>query len=202
MAYGSGFFKTSYEADMAVLDSGVRRVALALLVIGLLALPHVASAFVLELLSQAALAAVGALALNVLTGMAGQVSLGHAGFLAAGAFTVGVLVEGWKASPLMTFPAAAIVGAVLGLAVGAPSLRLKGLYLALGTLAMHFVVLYLGSEYQARWGLNTGISVPPLALGPLRIRSGVAWYYALVGLAAASAVLCANLTRSRVGRAW
>jgi len=202
MAYGSGFFKTSYEADMAVLDSGVRRVALAMLVIGLLALPRVASAFVLELLSQAALAAVGALALNVLTGMAGQVSLGHAGFLAAGAFTVGVLVEGWKAGPLVTFPAAAIVGAVLGLAVGAPSLRLKGLYLALGTLAMHFVVLYLGSEYQARWGLNTGVSVPPIVVFGVRLRTGVQWYYVLIALAALAAVVSLNLSRSRVGRAW
>jgi branched-chain amino acid transport system permease protein len=94
MAYGSGFFKTSYEADMALLDSGVRRVALGVFIAALLVLPRVASPFVIELLSQAALAAVGALALNVLTGMAGQVSLGHAGFLAAGAFTVGVLVEG------------------------------------------------------------------------------------------------------------
>ena len=202
MAYGSGFFKTSYEADMAVLDSGVRRIALAMLVIGLLVLPRVASAFVLELLSQAALAAVGALALNVLTGMAGQVSLGHAGFLAAGAFTVGVLVEGWKAGPLVTFPAAAIVGAVLGLAVGAPSLRLKGLYLALGTLAMHFVVLYLGSEYQARWGLNTGVSVPPIVVFGARLRTGVQWYYALIALAALATVVSLNLSRSRVGRAW
>src|SRR5438552_2551424 len=164
MAYGSGYFKTSYADDMALVDTGVRRGALALLLLALMLLPHVASSFVLELLSQAALAAVGALALNVLTGMAGQVSLGHAGFLAAGAFTVGVLVEGWKAGPLVTLPSAAIVGGVLGLAVGAPSLRLKGLYLALGTLAMHFVVLYLGNEYQARSGLNTGVSVTPLVL--------------------------------------
>src|SRR5215216_6536792 len=173
MAYGSGYFKTSYAADMALVDTGVRRVALVLLLLAPLLLPRVASPFVLELLSQAALAAVGALALNVLTGMAGQVSLGHAGFLAAGAFTVGALVEGWKAGPLVTLPAAAVVGAALGLAVGAPSLRLKGLYLALGTLAMHFVVLYAGSEYQARSGLNTGVSVPAPALFGVRIRTGM-----------------------------
>jgi branched-chain amino acid transport system permease protein len=202
MAYGSGFFKTSYEADMALVDSGVRRVALALLVIGLLVLPRVTSAFVVELVSQAALAAVGALALNVLTGMAGQVSLGHAGFLAAGAFTVGMLVEEWKLGPLATLPAAAVVGAALGLAVGIPSLRLKGLYLALGTLAMHFVVLYAGSEYQARGGLNTGVSVPTLVVFGYRIRTGVQWYYVLVALAALAAMLSLNLSRSRVGRAW
>ena len=202
MAYGSGFFRTSYDADMAVLDTGLRKASLALMVAAALALPHAASPFVVELVSQAAFAAVGALALNLLTGMAGQVSLGHAGFLAAGAFTVGVLVEAWKAGPLVTIPAAALVGGVLGLAVGVPSLRLRGLYLALGTLAMHFVVLYAGTEYQARWGHNTGVSVPALSIAGYRLRSGVQWYYVLLALATLTTIVFVNLGRSRVGRAW
>src|SRR5207249_1259447 len=140
---------------------------------GLAVLPRVASPFVLELVTQTALAAVGALALNMLTGLAGQISLGHAGFLCAGAFTVGILTESVKASPLVTLPAAAVVGGLLGLVVGVPSLRLKGLYLALGTLAMHFVVLYVASEYQARWGFNTGVSVPaPTVAGEIGRASG------------------------------
>jgi len=202
MAHGSGYFKTSYAADMALLDTGLRRGALGALLVLLLLLPRIASGFALELLSQTALAAVGALALNVLTGMAGQVSLGHAGFLAAGAFTVGVLVESWKVGPVVTLPAAAAVGALLGLAVGVPSLRLKGLYLALGTLAMHFVVLYAGSEYQARWGHQTGVTVPPLVVAGYRVRTGEQWYYVLLGLAALATCLAVNLERSRVGRAW
>jgi branched-chain amino acid transport system permease protein len=200
--YGSGSFKTTYAADMALVDSRPRRVALLALILALLALPWIASPLIVELGSQVALAAVGALSLNLLTGMAGQVSLGHAGFLAAGAFTVGVLVEALKAPPVVTLPAAAGVGALLGLGVGIPSLRLRGLYLALGTLAMHFLVLYAGGEYQARWGLNTGVSVPPLALGPLSIRTGTQWYYVLVAAAGAATFVCTNLTRSRVGRAW
>jgi branched-chain amino acid transport system permease protein len=202
VAWGSGAFRTSYERDMALVDSRPRWVALALLAIGLGALPALASRFVLEIVSQAALAAVGALALNLLTGMAGQVSLGHAGFLAAGGFTVGILVQEMAAPPWLTLPAAAVVGGLLGLIVGAPSLRLKGLYLALGTLALHFVVLWIAGEYQARYGFQTGVTVPPLVLGPLRLRTTVQWYYALVAIAALATVLCVNLTRSRVGRAW
>ena len=83
MAYGSGYFKTTYEADMALVDTRLRRLALATLIVGLAVLPRVASPFVLELVTQTALAAVGALALNMLTGLAGQISLGHAGFLCA-----------------------------------------------------------------------------------------------------------------------
>lgn len=202
MAYGSGAFRTSYARDMALVESRPRWIALAAFAIALLALPAVASRFVLELVSQAALAAVGALALNLLTGMAGQISLGHAGFLATGAFTVGILVEEAGAGPWLTLPAAAVVGGLLGLVVGAPSLRLKGLYLALGTLAMHYVVLWIAGEYQARYGFYTGVTVPPLVLGGLAVRTTMQWYYALVGVAALATFLCANLTRSRVGRGW
>ena len=202
MALGGGYFKTTYESDLALVDTRLRRVALAALVVALLLLPRVGSSFVLDLAAQTALAAVGALALNLLTGLAGQISLGHAGFLAAGAFTTAALVEsGWR-SPLVTLPAAALVGALLGVAVGIPSLRLKGLYLALGTLAMHHVVLYGAGELQTRWGVNTGYTIPPPRLGALVLKGTVAWYYALVAVAAVALVLAVNLQRSRAGRAW
>jgi branched-chain amino acid transport system permease protein len=63
-------------------------------------------------------------------------------------------------------------------------------------------VLWIGGEYQARFGFNTGVTVPPLVLGPLTVRSSRQWYYALLLLAAVATFLCANLGRSRVGRAW
>src|SRR5439155_1649041 len=85
---------------------------------------------------------------------AGQVSLGHAGFIAAGAFTTAMLVENHLPSPLLAPPAAALVGALLGVIVGIPALRLKGLYLSLGTLALHHVVLYACGEFQNHWGAS------------------------------------------------
>jgi branched-chain amino acid transport system permease protein len=199
---GGGYFKTSYEADLALVDTRLRRTALAALIVALLILPRVTSGFVLELVSQAALAAIGALALNVLTGLAGQISLGHAGFLAAGAFTTAALVERGVVSPLVTLPATALVGGVLGLVVGIPSLRLKGLYLALGTLAMHHVVLYAAGEMQARGGGNTGFSIPAPRVAGLVLKGTVGWYYVLVAAAALVLVLSVNLQRSRAGRAF
>jgi branched-chain amino acid transport system permease protein len=199
---GSGYFKTSYEADLALVDTRLRRAAVAGSVLALLVLPRFASNFVLDLASQAALAAIGALALNVLTGLAGQISLGHAGFLAAGAFTTAALVERGIVSPLLTLPTTALVGAALGLVVGIPSLRLKGLYLALGTLAMHHVVLYVAGEMQARAGGNTGFTIPPARVAGLVLRGTVGWYYAMLAAAAIVLVLTVNLQRSRAGRAW
>ena len=184
------------------MDTRLRRRALAALVFLLLVLPRVASPFILDLVAQTALAAVGALALNLLTGLAGQISLGHAGFIAAGAFTTGLLVENGLRSPLIALPAAAVVGAALGIVVGIPALRLKGLYLALGTLALHHVVLYACAEFQNHWGANTGVAVPPPALGPWVLKGVVAWYYALTLAAALTLALSVNLRRSRAGRAW
>ena len=202
MALGGGYFKTSYEADLALVDTRLRRIAVVAFVVALLVLPRFVSNFVLELVSQAALAAIGALALNVLTGLAGQISLGHAGFLAAGAFTTAALVERGIVSPLITQPASALVGAVLGLIVGIPSLRLKGLYLALGTLAMHHVVLYVAGEMQARAGGNTGFTIPPARIAGFVLRGTTAWYYVLAVAAAIVLILVVNLQRSRAGRAW
>jgi len=199
---GGGYFKTTYAADLALVDTRLRRRALAALVVGLLVLPRVASPFILDLVAQTALAAIGALALNLLTGLAGQISLGHAGFIAAGAFTTGVLVESGVKSPLVALPAAAVVGAVLGIVVGIPALRLKGLYLALGTLALHHVVLYACGEFQNHWGANTGVSIPAPALGPWVLKGAVAWYYALTLAAVLVLALSVNLRRSRAGRAW
>jgi branched-chain amino acid transport system permease protein len=202
VAFGSGYYKTTYEADMALADSRLRRVMLALLLLALLVLPRFASSFVLDLVAQTALATIAALALNLLTGLAGQVSLGHAGFIAAGAFTTAILIETTRAGAFVTLPAAVAVGGLLGLAVGIPALRLKGLYLALGTLALHYIVLYAGGEFQNYWGANTGVTIPPLQIGPFRLRGGVAWYYTLTALAALATLLSVNIQRSRVGRAW
>ena len=102
--------------------------------------------------------------LMLLTGYAGQISLGHAGLLAAGAFTAGILFKELNAPFWLTLPAAALVGALLGVVFGLPSLRLRGLYLAVSTLALHFVVVYLGGEYETRRGFSTGITIDPPSL--------------------------------------
>jgi len=111
-------------------------------------------------------------------------------------------VEYGVRSPWAALGAAAAVGAALGLIVGIPSLRLRGLYLALGTLAMHHVVLYVASELQSRWGANTGYSIPPPRVAGFTLRGTVTWYYVLTGLAALALCFAANLQRSRAGRAW
>jgi branched-chain amino acid transport system permease protein len=198
----SGYFRTAYAQDLALIETRTERTALAVLLIALAAFPFLASAFLLDLANQVFLASVGALALMLLTGYAGQVSLGHAGLLAAGAFTVGILFKELQAPFWVTLPAAALVGALLGVVFGLPSLRLRGLYLAVSTLALHFLVVYLGGEYETRRGYSTGVVIDPPSLAGVAITDARAWYFILLAAAAATLLLCLNLLRSKTGRAW
>ncbi|HEX9466673.1 MAG TPA: branched-chain amino acid ABC transporter permease [Alphaproteobacteria bacterium] len=198
----SGYFRTGYAQDLALTQTRLERAMLAVFAAGLIAFPFLGSAYYLDLACQVFLAVVGALSLMLLTGYAGQISLGHAGLLAAGAFTAGILFREWNAPFYVTLPAAAGVGAALGVIFGLPSLRLRGLYLAVSTLALHFVVIYLGGEYETRRGYSTGITIDPPSLGGYEVYSPRAWYFVLLGAAVLALLICINLMRSRTGRAW
>jgi branched-chain amino acid transport system permease protein len=198
----SGYFRTRYAQDTALLQTRLQRVSAVFFAAALVCFPLVASNFYLDLASQVFLASVGALSLMLLTGYAGQISLGHAGLLCAGAFTAGILYKEFGAPIYVTLPAAALAGALLGIVFGLPSLRLRGLYLAVSTLALHFVVVYLGGEYETKRGFSTGISIDAPVVFGVTLYGGRIWYYILLAAAALTLLLCINLLRSRTGRAW
>lgn len=202
MPRASGYFRTGYGQEMALTKTRLERASLCVFVVALLAYPYLASAFYLDLATQVLLASIGALSLMLLTGYAGQVSLGHAGLLAAGAFTAGILFKEFNAPIFVTIPAAACVGALLGVIFGLPSLRLRGLYLAVSTLALHFVVVYLGGEYESKRGFSTGITIDAPVIFGFRLYGGRVWYFILLAFAAATLLICVNLLRGRTGRAW
>jgi branched-chain amino acid transport system permease protein len=95
-----------------------------------------------------------------------------------------------------------LAGALVGLVFGLPSLRLRGLYLAVSTLALHFIVVYLGGEYESARGLSSGITVDPPVLAGVSLTSPVAWYAVLASIALAAVVWSVNLVRGRIGRGW
>src|SRR5262249_62136522 len=138
----SGYFRPNYHQDLPPLQPRLERTSLIAFTIALLAFPLTASPFQLDPACRVFLACVGSLSLMLLTGYAGQISLGHAGLLAAGAFTVGILFRETNAPFWMTLPAAALGGALLGIIFGVPSLRLRGVFLAGGTLALDFFVIF------------------------------------------------------------
>jgi len=202
MPHASGYFRTRYLDDTRLLDTRVKRAAAMIGAAAAVALPFLASTFAVDLANQVLLASIGAVALMLLTGVAGQISLGHAGLLGAGAYTTGILFREFGAPFWVTLPCAGLAGAAIGLLFGLPSLRLRGLYLAVSTLALHFIVVYAGSEYESRRGLSTGVLIDPPSFAGWALRDGRAWYAVLLVAALAALLFARNLLRSRTGRAW
>jgi branched-chain amino acid transport system permease protein len=204
MARGSPYLYVSYAQAMRLVKEPYQRILIALALLGLLLIPVTSSTFFLRLLSMSFLVLISAVGLNLLTGYCGQLSLGHAGFMAIGAFTTVILVTLAHLPFWVTVPAGAIAGALLGALVGLPSLRFRGIYLAIATLAMHYSIVYLLTVYQANIGpsATAGIPIPTASIGPFRFTGEVSWYYLLLVIASAVVVFGLNLARGRAGRAW
>jgi len=178
------------------------------------ALPFGLSASNLTTATFVVIAAIGATGLNVLVGYAGQISLGHAFFLAAGAYTGAVLGEDHGVSAALWIPAAGVVAAIFGALVGPMALRLKGLYLAIVTLGIVFIGQHVLLNSAGISGGPQGRTFPPVVIGPFDFspgqtlqlggltidRSGLYYYLGLVILAAATAFAW-SLRRTRGGRA-
>src|SRR4051794_3929685 len=130
-----GGFRVRYRDDERIFDTHAPMVALVVLLSLLCFVPLVASTYSLDVLNRIGIAIIGALGLNILIGFTGQISIGHAAFLAVGAYTTALLEAKVGMPFFLAIPTAALVTAVFGLLFGLPSLRLKGLYLAIATLA-------------------------------------------------------------------
>lgn len=201
----SGYYKASYAADLALVDTPYRWMMLAGTVLLLLAVPSFVGSYGLYVVQLTFIAIMGALALNLLTGYAGQISLGHAAFLAVGGFSSYYFANlGVPFIPVVVL--SMVVGAVLGVIVGAPALRLRGLYLVLATVGFHYIVVFLANEYQTSGGdvlMNlTGMLLPTPDLWFVQLSNHTSWYYFLLAVLLATTCFCVNLVRSRVGRAW
>ncbi|NKB69211.1 MAG: branched-chain amino acid ABC transporter permease [Candidatus Latescibacteria bacterium] len=196
---------TSYSEDMQLFRTGVKKVWFGILVAALAIAPWAGAAlggnYVPYLLNLTGIAVIVALGLNLLTGSAGLISLGHAGFLATGAYTAGILATKLAFPFWMTVTIAGLVSGAIGVVVGLPALRLRGLYLALATLAFHFILMHVVSHWESMTGGANGLMVPRPALGSFVFDTDIRFYYLTATLALLLGLGMANLMRSRFGRA-
>jgi branched-chain amino acid transport system permease protein len=149
------------------------------------------------------LAVLGAVALNLLMGTAGLVSIGNAAFLEAGAFATLIFLRMGVPFPLTVILAGA-ASAAIGIVIGLPAMRLSGIYLALATLAGFFIITYFANEYQtyAKGGGAGGFVIPALYASKGLTGSVNYWAWTLFVLVALLLVVCARMSRWRAGRAW
>jgi branched-chain amino acid transport system permease protein len=198
------YLRVSYAETNRILGEPYQRVLMALVLLVLVFCPLLAGNYLLHLLNLSLLAIIAAVGLNLLTGFCGQVSLGHASFLAIGAFTTAVLAQRYQAPFWLTIPASCALGAAIGVLVGLPALRFRGIYLAITTLAMHYAIIFLLTTYQANIGpsATAGISVAAPSLAGFELDGERPWYYVLLAITAAVVLFGINLARTHIGRAW
>jgi branched-chain amino acid transport system permease protein len=198
----SGHFKSSYAELVGLSDSGAAWAWVSLLILCLLLLPLIAGNYSLSVATAAMIAVVGAIGLNLLTGTTGLISIGQSGFLAVGAYANGLLLADYHWPILASLPMSGLVSAVASLFVGIPSLRLKGLYLAITTLAFAFIVNHIILYADGITHGPNGLFLPKVTLfGADLLRDRTLFYFVL--FVAILAVLAAlNLQRTSIGRAW
>ena len=160
--------------------------------VALLATGPFLSTTTLTRINLAFIAVIAAASLNVLTGNAGQVSLGHAAFLATGAYMAVIANMAWGANLLLAIALGSAAAAVLGFVIGIPSLRFRGFYLALTTLALHYIAVFAATRFQVAYGGLAGFRLPAPTLGPLVLSNDLQWYYFL--LACVVLVLAVTIT--------
>ncbi len=199
-----GVFKTSYEADMALYPLPIARWTVGIIgVLFFLVIPLGLHEYYLSICNLVWISVIGALGLNILVGYTGQVSIGHGAFMSVGAYTAANLATRLDSPWPVNLLAGGLMAAAVGAVVGIPSLRIKGLYLAIATLAGQLIIEWTINHVTfISGGVQASIEVPRPRLGSMVLNTQRDMYYFLLVFVVIAIVGTMNLVRSRVGRAF
>jgi branched-chain amino acid transport system permease protein len=203
----NGQFKSTYRADLQMLPILQDRwFMVGLVAFAFMAVPFIASDYLfLSLVNPFLILALAAIGLNLLVGYCGQISIGHAAFMSVGAYAAYNLA---LRVPMLNFiivlVLAGLIAAVVGMLFGIPSLRIKGLYLAVATLAAQFFTdwLFARVKWFTDYSHSGSVSTAPIVLFGWRIDTPVEKYLFLLGVLIVFTIIAKNLTRGHLGRAW
>jgi branched-chain amino acid transport system permease protein len=198
--------KRSYAEDLRLLRDTPQRVGFVLLILALAAFPLVAaslgSGYLVFRACLAAVYVIAAIGLNLLVGYTGLISLGHAGFLAVGAYATALLQLKLGLSFWLALPVGGLIAGAFGFLVGLPALRMSGPYLAIATVGFGIAVQQILVKWEGLSGGSLGVHPPRPTLGNLVLDTEVRLYYVIVPVTVLLTILAVNLVRSRVGRAF
>ena len=202
MGLPSGTFNQNYAQDAAIVRTRAQWVMLLALLAFLFTCPLYFNDQWMSRLTIIGITVISVHGLSILTGYCDQISIGHAGFMAVGGYTSAVLCSklGWTFWAAL--PCAALMAGMMGLLFGLPSLRVKGFYLIMATIAAHFIIIWLILQLRSTTGGADGMSVPRVALGSFVFKSKSSYYYLVMILACLATFVAINIVRTRAGRAF
>jgi len=204
MTIKCGVFKTTYRDDAAIWQTKVSRFWLALFLTALIAFPFIfqGSRYMLYVVNSVLIAVIATVGLNILTGFTGQISLGHGAFIGVGAYASGYFMIKLGMPFIACTVAAGCVTAIVGMIFGIPSLRLKGLYLAIATLAAQVILEFVFVRWRDVTGGSQGLMVPPATIGGITFNSDFKFYFLALGFTILAVMLAKNIVRTKPGRAF
>lgn len=193
--------KRSYYEDVQLFSSRVSVFWFCLLMVFLAAFPFLFKNYYVYMANYMAINVIVVVGLNILVGYTGQISLGHAGFFAVGAYGTVIFMTRLHLPFLPALALAGLAAALLGFLLGLPALRLEGPYLAIATLGFGIAVTQVIGKIEI-FGERQGLHTPGLAIGPWRLDTDRDFYYLLIPLTVVLIAVARNIIRTRVGRAF
>jgi len=202
MSLPSGVFQQSYAQDMGIFRTRTQWLLLLAFFVLLFTMPLYSSNRMLTITTIMGITIISVLGLQILTGYCGQISLGHAGFMAVGGYVSAILTAklGW--SFWASLPCAGLSAGIVGIIFGLPSLKIKGFYLIMATVAAHFIIIWLILQFQGVTGGADGLAVPRPEIGGLVIKSKASFFYLVMIIACMAVYFAKNIVRTRTGRAF
>ena len=193
--------KRDYYEDIQLLDSKVLWFWFLMLIAALITFPLIAPNYYIYMANYMAINVIVTVGLNLLVGYTGQISLGHAGFFAIGAYGTVLLMTALHLPFLLAIVVAAFIAAFFGFVLGLPALRLEGPYLAIATLGFGMAITQVIGRWQV-FGGRMGLETPSLSFGPYVLESDRQLYFLIVSIAFLLILAARNLMKTRVGRAF
>jgi len=202
MRMHTGTFHENYAQEMAILSSRGQWGAVAALLVLLFVCPLFLSDHILTILTTIGIAVVSVHGLNILTGYCGQISIGHSGFMAVGGYTSAILCAklGWPF--WVALPCGALAAGIAGLLFGLPSLKIKGFYLIMATIAAQFIIIWIIIQLRSLTGGTDGLLVPKPTIAGIGLSSKTNYYYLVMVFAVLATITAHNIVRTRAGRAF
>jgi branched-chain amino acid transport system permease protein len=201
MSLPCGTRNYTYARDMAIVRTKTHWFLLIAFLIVLFTTPLYFGNYWLGVCNLIGITLIAAVGLNILVGYCGQLSIGHAGFIAVGAYTSAILTNRLELPFLVGLICAGIMAGIIGLIFGIPSVRVKGFYLAITTIAAQFIIIWVINHWSLTGGF-TGIKVPYASIGGYEFRSEASQFYLIMVIAALVTFLAKNIARTKVGRAF
>jgi len=202
MSLPSGTRNYTYAQDMAILRTKTHWVLFFGFLVLLFSAPRYLGNYWLGVANLIGITLIAATGLNILIGYCGQLSIGHAGFIAVGAYTAAILTNRLELPFLVGLICAGFTAGLIGLIFGIPSVRVKGFYLAITTIAAQFIIIWVINHWSAVTGGFIGIKVPYAAIGGFVFQSEASQFYLIISIAVLATFFAKNLARTRVGRAF